>query len=371
MIKTTPTTPRMTLNNGVKLPALGRLVFQSSHRPDKGRPYISAGSAVLHVVVASLMLTGTLWASELAEDWVRQLEFGNALVETGDLDQAHRVYTEALHNAQTDPSVDHIRVSLVLQNMGRLFDRRGQLREAETAYLRGITALNKAGVADDRVVVRAYVGLPAVYIQTGQYSKAETLIRRVLTDYPSSEESDKASLMGTLGVILAHKHKFAEAEQVLQTTAELCAGSPSSEMQEVGAIAVANLGGLHMRNGRVSDAIDSYRHAVALMEALPAPSPTTLTVTLADYANAVRSTGDVQATENLYRKAIAVAEARLGHGNVIVAELFNQYAEVLRDDGKKSEARKLDNAARRIRSEWNRVNMTGHTIEFESLLGRR
>lgn len=359
------------------LPSYGRSLENAStslsaravaRLPEIGRCCIPAGT-VLRVLVASLMLVGTVSAAEPGEKWVRDVGLANALVETGDLDQAQAAYTRALHDAQS--AGDDVRSAIVLQNMGRLHYLGGQLREAERAYLQAAHTLNKAGVTDDRLFARAYIGLPAVYIQTGQYSKAETLIRRVLSEYPAGADSDKASLMGTLGVILAHKRRFEEAEQVLQATAQQCASTPDPEMQEVGAIARANIAGLQMHDGRLSKAIDSYRHAVALMEGLPAPSPTTLAITLADYAKAVRGTGDVQAAENLYRKAIAVAKTRLGQGHVILAELFQQYAQVVRDRGMKSEARKLVEAARQIRSEWNRVNMTGHTVEFESLLIRR
>jgi len=189
------------------------LILLRSFRRWPGR----AAAGLLCIGAAACVLAGTLYASEPAGDWARQVEFANALVESGDLDQAATVYARALAHART--AGDDVRVGIVLQNVGRLLDRKGQQREAERAYLGAVSALKRAGGSDDRLVVRAYAGLSAMYIQTGQYSKAETLIRRVLADHPAGAGSDKASLMGGLGVVLMHKRRFAEAEQVLRNSA--------------------------------------------------------------------------------------------------------------------------------------------------------
>lgn len=322
----------------------------------------------LSLVAASLVAVGTASARVSSEDaWVGQIRSANALVERGDLDQAQAAYASALTDAQS--AGDDVRTALVLQNMGRVLYLDGRLREAERAYLQAAQALHKAGVTDDRLFARAYIGLPAVYIETGQHSRAEALVRRLLRDYPAAGDSEKASLMGTLGVILAHKQRFEEAEQVLLETANQCAEKTlDPEIREIGAIARANIAGLQQRDGRLSNAIDSYRQAATILENLPAPSPATLAVTLADYAKAVRRTGDVPLAANLYEKAIAVAQKRLGRGHVILADLYQQYAQFLDDRGMKSEARKLTDTARQIRSDWNRMNMIGHTVELESLL---
>ncbi len=330
---------------------------------------VSARS-VRNLALASVILLGALFASEPADDGVHQVELANALVDRGDLDQAEAAYTRALDQAQV--AGDSVRAAgVVLHNIGRLLDRRGRQLEAERAYLRAVQAFSGAGVTDERLVVRAYAGLSAVYIQTGQYSKAEGLIRRVLTDHAAGDDSDRTSLMGSLGVVLTHKNRSAEAEQVLRSTVQQCVGRSSVEMQEVCAIALANLAGLQMRRARTAEAIDSYRQAVAMMEAVPTPSPATLCMTLGDYAMAVRGAGDHQTAEQLYRRAITLAKTRLGPGHVILAELLQRYGELARDAGRKSEARKLIQAARRIESEWSRENVTGHTVEIDTLFVRR
>lgn len=328
-----------------------------------------AARSVLKLAFVAAVLSGALVASDPVDDWVREVGLANDLVESGNLAQAEIAYKSALDQAQI--AGDGVRVGVVQQNIGRLLDRMGRQLEAEGAFLRAAQAFDIAVVKDERLVVRAYVGLSGVYIQTGQYSKAEGLIRRVLADYPAGADLDRASLMVSLGVILAYKQRYPEAEQVLRSVAQQGMGHSNAEMQEVGAIALANLAGLQLRNARTPEAFEMYRQAAAMMEAVPAPSPAALCVTLANYAKAVRNTGDHLAAEKLYRRAITLAETRLGPGHVILASLLRQYGELARDAGRKTEARELFQSSRRIENEWSRENITGHTVEFESLFTRK
>ena len=348
------------------LPAADRQRDDAATSSTVSRRACATLRTAVQVTMLVPLLAGCVYASERPGDWVRQIEMANALIESGDLHEAHRLYTRALEDAQT--AGDEVRAGVVLQNVGRLLDRMGQLREAEKAYLRAVSAFDRAGVTDERLVVRAYVGLSAVYIQTGQYSKAERLIRRVLADSSVGADSDRASLMGSLGVILAHRHEFAEAERVLQQTAELTAGGHSTEMQEVRAVAIANVAGIQMRRGRTAEAVRSYRLALLIMDAQPNASPTTLTVALADYANLLDGLGSHEAANDLYTRAISIAESRLGPTHPILGGLLQKYSELLRRSGKRSEARAAAHTARRISDESRRENLTGHTIPIEALM---
>jgi hypothetical protein len=108
-----------------------------------------------------------------------------------------------------------------------------------------------------------------------------------------------------------------------------------------------------------------------MMETLPHPSPATFAATLADYARAVYAKGDARTAEDAYLRSIAIAEARLGQKHVVLGRLLHGYAEVVRDAGRKSEARRLTDAARRIQNEWDRENMTGHTVDVNTLMRRK
>jgi tetratricopeptide (TPR) repeat protein len=132
-------------------------------------------------------------AAEVSGNWARQVEPANALVEDGKLQQADDAYMAALNEARR--AGDDLRAAVVLCNLGRLRDRQGQALQAEKAFLEAIGAWRRAGVNDDRLLVRMYVGLSSVYLETRQYPKAEALIRRALADHPEGAAVDRASLL--------------------------------------------------------------------------------------------------------------------------------------------------------------------------------
>jgi tetratricopeptide (TPR) repeat protein len=304
--------------------------------------------------------------AKLPDDWAAQVEHGNSLVELGNLTEAEFVYASAMASAEREGN--HLKTGVVLQNLARLLDRKGQLRDAEKAYLRAIRAFGRVPECDERLVARAHVGLVVVYLQTEQYSRAETLIRRVLADYPGAATPDKASLMGSLGVVLAHKRRFEEAEEVLSTTAEMYLSSSDPEIQEVGAIAAANAAALKMRSGRASEAVASYQQALEVMEAVPRPSPTALAVALADYAAVLDATGQRNSAEEIYRRAIGIAESGLGPAHPILGGLLDKFAQFLSKSGRKAEARTAASASRRIAEASARENLPGHTVPVEALM---
>ncbi len=308
------------------------------------------------------------YASEPPAEWMRQVQFANALVDRGELLQAKAIYRTASKEAQN--AGDDLRAGAVLQNLGRLLEREGRMLEAEKAYARAVDALTRAG-RDDRLLVRATAGLSAIYIQNGQYSKAEAMVRRALAENRAGAPPDKATLFGNLGVILIQKHQFEEAEQVLRNTARMCLNAADTETNEVGAIAVANLAGLQVLIGHGDDAIASYRQAITMMEMIPNAAPATLAGTLCDFALIQARVGDRATAARLYEKAIAVAEARLGPIHPVLGKSLERYAELLRETGNRSEARRLSTMARRIQDESTRENLTGHTVDAGALLPRR
>ena len=320
----------------------------------------------LLAAVISTMLTVSSLAAEPVNEWVQQIQIGNDLVAAGDIEGAEVVYKNALESAAS--AGDHVGAAIVLSNLGNLAGRKGQVREAEKAYLRAINAFHLADVTDDRLLVRAHLGLIRVYILTRRYSTAETVIRRLLADHPAAAEPDKASLVSSLAVILAHKGQFDQAEQMLRAAAVLCASTSGVDSQEVGAVTLASLAGVQMRLGRTTDAIGSYQRSLAMMETLPRLEPVFLAGTLTDYAQAARANGDSTTAENLYRRAIDVAQTRLGQSHPVLGTVLQKYAELVRDSGRKSEARKFFATARRIQGKWERENLIGQTVELEELV---
>ena len=309
------------------------------------------------------------FARERWDDWARQIRYGNTLVENGRFAEAEGVYATALKYAEN--AGDDLRAGVVLQNLGRLLDREGYVLRAEDMYLRAVRVLKRSAAGNDTLLVRAYRGLTALYIETGRNSRAEATIRRVLAEHRDASDADKAGLLGDLGLILARRRRFEEAEQILRKTAEASVSVSNVDIKEIGATAIVNIAGVQMHRGQTTEALASYRRALGIIESLPSPSPATFAITAANYADALYQTGDRSTAENLYRKAISVSEARLGPTHHVFGEVLFRYSEMLRQEGRKSEGRRLAKTARRILDESKRENLTGHTIDIQALVTRK
>lgn len=301
----------------------------------------------------------------LNDAWSKRVRRANELADSGRFGEARKLYQEALEEAQR--SGDDLRAGVVLYNLGRLQERNGQLREAERAFLSSVAALKRTGSAEEGLLARSFVGLSAVYIRTGQYARAEAVIREALEGGWQVLEADRASLEGNLGVILASRGRFTEAAQVLRNTVQRCEDHPDADVREVGAIAAASLAGLQMRQGRWEEALGWYSRAIEAFESVPSPAPATLAAALADCANALRQRGDTRGSEEMYLRAVALAEERLGPGHEARAYVYMQFAEFLRQRGERRRARAMMEAAERIHSEWRQSNLAGHIVDFETL----
>lgn len=335
-------------------------------KPDRRLAKVSGSSSFrLAVVTSVLSLCLSASGRAVTESRNSRIELANSLVDSGSWDQASQLYGEALVEAQA--AKDDLRASLVFQNIGRMFDRRGDLLEAERAYLRSIALLNSAPARNDQLLIRAHVGLSVIYIQAGQYAKAEVLARRALTAYPKGSPSDRASLTGTLGVARAHRGRFRAAEQTLRDTVRMCHEGDDATLAEIGAVAIANLGKLQMARGDAGEASTSFQNALSVMESLPSPYPATLALTMGHYAEALHETGEKHAADRIYQRAIELATNTLGQNHGVSAHLFQKYADLLRDLGRTSDAGRFASAARRVQSEWRTKNISGQTVDIESL----
>ena len=343
--------------------SIARNTLQSRNRRDKDTILRFTAASLLVLVGASVLHARAHAVADPDGNWVQQVELANTLVDSGKLDEAEKSFVASLDAAGND----HVRIGVVLQNTGRLLERKGRLLDAEKSYLRALRSFNAAGSVEDRLILRAAAGLTGIYIQTGQYAKGGTLIRRVLADHPAGADADRASLLGSLGVILAHGQRFAEAEQALVRAAELGTRDASPDMQEVRAIAIANLAGVQARSGRRAEASESYRKALSIMETLPSPSPAAMSITLADYAELLLTQGERNSAGDLYARAIEIAATRLGPNHGVLGALLDKYSEVLRRSGRKAEARDIAVNARRITEQSRRDNLTGHTVPVEAL----
>lgn len=334
------------------------------------RPYSwrSACHSLARLVLVCLAVSGNAGASEPLRGWVERVVYANTLVDQGKLAQAEAQYIDALDEAYEES--DWVRVGVVLLNLGRVHDRQGQLLQAQKDCLQAIAELARPGaVDDDRYLVRVIAYLSGLYIQTGQYAKAESAIARVARDSRHGSDPDLAVLLVNAGLLRARRGEYRAAEATLREALELCGGTPSMGASEVRVVALSDLASLRERNGRMDEALAVYGEAAAFWQAIPNPSPVVHASSLGEFVRTTAKMGDYNSADALYRKAIGVAQAELGDVHPVYAAILAGYAELLRACGRGPEARKLSSKATEIRNRSMRENLTGLTVAFEPLQG--
>lgn len=92
---------------------------------------------------------------------------------------------------------------------------------------------------------------------------------------------------------------------------------------------------------------------------------------LNDLAIACLRLGDTTRAEPLVERALTLAETAFDPGHPIFASLFETKAQLLRQSGRKSEARQLVKHAKRIRAAHASGSPQGHTVDINSLRSPR
>ena len=80
--------------------------------------------------------------------------------------------------------------------------------------------------------------------------------------------------------------------------------------------------------------------------------------------------GRKEEAERLYRSALESATASLGPEHPDVAAIMNGTARMLRERGRKSEAKELEKSAKLIFEKHSRRNLLGHVVDVRELAKR-
>jgi tetratricopeptide (TPR) repeat protein len=129
--------------------------------------------AVLYVS-ALMGLAGT------EQTWDQKMLVAAQLQREGNHAEAKTVLLGALKEAERSGPGD-ARRALTLNRLGSVYQDLGRLREAEKFYQRSLSAWEKIFGLDHPDLARPLSSLVSLYLEDGQYAKAERLLRRSLT----------------------------------------------------------------------------------------------------------------------------------------------------------------------------------------------
>jgi tetratricopeptide (TPR) repeat protein len=220
-----------------------------------------------------------------------------------------------------------------------------QYRDAESAYRRAIALLKPR---DRATLADALDHMGTMYVECGQFSKAEPLERKALAI--REEEQD---LLGIglshmhLAVLLLGEQQISSAEAEAQTavgllvperrqTAAQVAATPEEKMT-----ALIDLSLAHCARQACATAIPDLRRALGIAHANYAEN--SIAVGFLDFllGYAFWKSGDNDSADGLMRKGTQELETQLGWGHPTYVQVLRQYSVFLDQTGHSTEAKEV------------------------------
>lgn len=166
-----------------------------------------------------------------------------------------------------------------------------------------------------------------VYLALGDYNQAEASLQRALAR-PGSANGPSVSMgesYASLGVVLARKGRYAEAEELQRHALEIYRALGLAESAKA-ALALGNLGNALWFEDRFAQAERVYREALALSEKLFPHDSEQVARSLGNLGNALAKQGKAAAAEPLFREALTIQTNVLGPDHPVVARSLDNLA---------------------------------------------
>lgn len=315
---------------------------------------------------ASLLLlaAGAAGLTAQSDPWAAAIDRAAALHRAGDLIAAEAALQQALSLARAQGG-DGLAVAVTLAHLGALHGSLDRVPQAERTCREALAAITTLTDGPDMASlrVRVIVNLATLYIDGGQYGKAERLgVEHLAARTTTQPEAAR------LWVIIAALHMgrerqpeaeawFLRALPVLETAGDLPAAA--SVLNNLAVIALA-------RNQHQAAAARLER-AVAHWEGSGSPQELALARGLANLARVRRAAGRAHEAVPLLERALAITERHLGEEHAWTAAVLRLLAETLPKAGRRTEAKQARQRAARAEAAAALRDDTRHTVDVLDL----
>jgi tetratricopeptide (TPR) repeat protein len=296
-----------------------------------------------------------LWASLVAagialaapDDFVQRLLAADQLHRQGDNAGAETILLEELEKADHFGS-DNPRKAIVLNNLGSVYHFMDKYQQAEHCYRRAVEIESRLGGTGGDSLIRSVINLAALYIDTGQYAKAERLGLASLAEHQATivaKSPDFARLLALLGDLEQRRGRYSKAQQYEEDALAIFEELAPDGSQSM--VTLNNLCILYGETGRNTDALSYCERALRIAEGT--------TVQPFMQASLLANVGALQfvvhgtaKAEPFYKKALAIAENALDRQQTLFAHILLSYAVVLDRTSRKVQAEECRRRAKAI-----------------------
>jgi tetratricopeptide (TPR) repeat protein len=315
-----------------------------------------------------LMAAAAAWAAP-DDDFGHRMLAAQQLHSQGDFAGAEKILLAALKDADGFAPND-ARRAIVLNNLGSVYQFMNRFLEAEQCYRRAVEIEGKLWATVDDKSFRSVLNLAALYIETGQYAKADRLgLRALAADRRTQQNTlDFARLLLLVADLDQHQGWYGKAQEYDEEALAIFEKSAPDGRQTMDTL--NNLCVLYRQSGRNADALSRCERALRIAERMDNLEPSMQALLLANVGTLQYLVHGAAEAEPFYAKALTIAESRLGSEHPLLGRILLSYADLLEHTKRKAQAKQCRRRAKAIMEAASTADSNKYTVDLSDLLRR-
>jgi tetratricopeptide (TPR) repeat protein len=283
---------------------------------------------------------------------------GDVYASEEEYSKAERAYSDALSIYKLRG--DQNQSALMLHNLGMLDSLRGRSDDAIRIVNQAQKLARSASTHDPTITALLLNGLGIIHFRRGQNGKAEKYFNQVLQMIEAAPiQFDTARVLNNLASVYFNQRKFKQAEATF--TRALQSKEATTGLAHIDLCVTLNgLGAVETEMGKYAEAVDHYRRALKILESSPSDFATSAARILRELSKTYSRSGQKDEAQVTLAEAAELARANLERAPDMAA-IVDDYAAVLKNQGRTREADELSRQARQARA------VSGMVIRAQSL----
>jgi len=270
-------------------------------------------------------------------------EKANALTDNQPYNDATTLLERA--RAQAERENREVSDAAISSNLGLIYEKSKRFSDAENAYNRSIHILERIEGENSIDLVQPLCNLATLLYESGQFSRAESLLVRAIAITKSSGKhtAEAAMEMAILGKVYVIERKFLPAKEMAEKSLEIFASL--GETEELGvSLGNAILGVVYAQFGQFHDAQTSLQRTIVILQHCLKPQDYRIGEAIANLGTLYLALGEVEKAESLFEQAHELFQST-AQNSLFVREFLASYVGVEHKTGHKKKAKELDKEA--------------------------
>jgi tetratricopeptide (TPR) repeat protein len=319
----------------------------------------------LRISLAALILAGAFSGAQEKAAWEQMIQSAAQLTDEGRYAEAEHILLPGLKNTKEIPG-NGARYAGVLTALGTVYHYMGRDAEAERLLRESVAVLEQSLGNGSPFLLRPLEQLTAVHIARGHYDQAERTARRGLeigTAHLGPDHPKLAMLLRDFGNTYLLRNNPRAAEPFFRRALALVEEGNPRDLPPF----LNDMGALSWALGRREEAVAYLGRSVAMLEQQAGRDHPELAEPLANLAAAYCASGRCPLGENLFDRALIIAEKRWGRQHIKVAQILSIYATALQTAKQTKKAKAIQQRARAMRRALAADDLSRHTVSVEAL----